>query len=264
MKESIWGYAVIVLGVFTIGIIWFLANVTRTDQHNYNLLKETVEAAMLDAVDLSAYRYDETIRIDEQKFVENFIRRFAESADLTNEYQIDIYDISEEPPKVSLRVSSRKAQSFINPKNENQTFEFDVVNYIDAVLEAKFNNLQTTSLECVRTTSKEKKAFEIYFSSKEPVDLNKIYFNVKITNDKGSFSFDKKNIVVKNVLEYEEGRIYEYDDVNDMYMYMYRLKIENSNLDLNSEYNVYCANIISSSAIEKKESFMDIVDVNQF
>ena len=58
MKESMWGYAVITLGILAVGIIWFFANVTRTDQHNYNLLKETVEASMFDALDLSAYRKD--------------------------------------------------------------------------------------------------------------------------------------------------------------------------------------------------------------
>ena len=81
-----WGYAVIVLGILSIGVIWFFANTTRTDQHNYNLLKETTEAAMFDALDLAAYRKDGTIRIEEEKFVENFIRRFAENADLSNTY----------------------------------------------------------------------------------------------------------------------------------------------------------------------------------
>ena len=56
MRESIWGYAIISLGVIAIGVIWFFANVTRTDQHNYNLLKETVEAAMFDSLDIAAYR----------------------------------------------------------------------------------------------------------------------------------------------------------------------------------------------------------------
>ena len=56
MREAVWGYAIIVLGILAIGIIWFFADSTRTDQHNYNLLKETVEAAMFDAIDLAAYR----------------------------------------------------------------------------------------------------------------------------------------------------------------------------------------------------------------
>lgn len=129
-----WGYAIIVLGILAVGIIWFFANTTRTDQHNYNLLKETTEAAMLDALDLAAYRSDGTIRIEEEKFVENFIRRFAENADLSNEYyEIDIYDVNEEPPKVSLRVSSKRKTT-----STGEIIEFDIVNHLDAILETKY------------------------------------------------------------------------------------------------------------------------------
>ena len=133
MRESIWGYAIIALGILAIGIIWFFANSTRTDQHNYNLLKETVEAAMFDAVDLAEYRKDGSVVIDEEKFVENFIRRFAESADLSNTYKIEIFDISTEPPKVSLRVSSTQKTT-----STGELMEFNIINNIDAILETKY------------------------------------------------------------------------------------------------------------------------------
>lgn len=142
MKESIWGYAILVLGILAVGIIWFFANVTRTDQHNYNLLKETVEAAMFDALDLATYRSCgnkeedlkyECVRIEEEKFVENFIRRFAENADLSNTYVIQIYDINEAPPKVSLKVSSAKETNATG-----EIVEFNIVNNIDAILETKY------------------------------------------------------------------------------------------------------------------------------
>ena len=133
MKESIWGYAIIVLGILAIGIIWFFANSTRTDQHNYNLLKETVEAAMLDAVDLSEYRENGNVVIEEEKFVENFIRRFAENADLSNTYVIEIFDVNTKPPKVSLKVSSAKETTATG-----EIMEFDIVNNIDAILETKY------------------------------------------------------------------------------------------------------------------------------
>lgn len=133
LKESIWGYAVIVLGILAVGIIWFFANTTRTDQHNYNLLKETTEAAMFDALDLATYRKDGVVRIEEEKFVENFIRRFAENADLSDTYVIEIYDVNEIPPKVSLRVSSAKTTSATG-----EIIEFNMVNNIDAILETKY------------------------------------------------------------------------------------------------------------------------------
>ena len=133
LREAIWGYAIIVLGMLAIGIIWFFANSTKTDQHNYNLLKETVEAAMFDAVDLAEYRKNGEVVIDEEKFVENFIRRFAENADLSNTYVIEIYDINTKPPKVSLKVSSAKETTATG-----EVMTFDVVNNIDAILETKY------------------------------------------------------------------------------------------------------------------------------
>lgn len=133
MREAVWGYAVIALGILAIGVIWFFANSTKTDQHNYNLLKETVEASMFDAVDLAEYRKSGDVVIDEEKFVENFIRRFAESAELSQKYVIEIYDVNTKPPKVSLKVSSTQ-----NTTATGELVEFDIVNNIDAILETKY------------------------------------------------------------------------------------------------------------------------------
>lgn len=133
MRESIWGYAIISLGVIAIGVIWFFANVTRTDQHNYNLLKETVEASMLDSLDLAAYRQNHEIKIVEEKFVENFLLRFSNNADKSNTYEVEIYDVNETPPKVSLRVRSGK-----NTTATGEEFTFDIDNRIDAILETKY------------------------------------------------------------------------------------------------------------------------------
>ena len=74
-----------------------------------------------------------SIRIDEEKFVENFIRRFAENADLSNYYKIEIFDVNEEPPKVSLRISSISKDNVTG-----EIVEFDIVNNIDAIIETKY------------------------------------------------------------------------------------------------------------------------------
>lgn len=136
MKESIWGYMIIMLGVVSIGIIYFFQNVTNTDEHNYNLLKESAEAAMYDAFDLTAYRYDGTVKINQEKFIENFMRRFAENASLARTYKIDIYDINETPPKVSIKVSTADNSTSTNVTGEKITF--DVVNKLDAILETRY------------------------------------------------------------------------------------------------------------------------------
>jgi hypothetical protein len=133
VKESFWAVLVILMGIISIVFVYLFQNLTNTDEHNYHLLKEATEAAMYDALDLAAYRKDKTIRIDREKFVENFVRRFAESANLAQTYNIKIYDVNETPPKVSLQVSSRQSGT-----SGSEIIEFDIVNRIDAILETPY------------------------------------------------------------------------------------------------------------------------------
>ncbi len=132
MKSSFWGVTITIFGVLSIALIYFFQSVTNTDEQNYTLLKETTEGAMIDAFDMAYYRRTGDIRIDEEKFVENFFRRFAENVSLAKTYKIDIYDINEEPPKVSIKVSSSEVSGLTG-----QVITFDISNQIDAILEAK-------------------------------------------------------------------------------------------------------------------------------
>lgn len=133
MKESFWGVMIVMLGVISLAFIYFFQTVSATDEQNYTLLKEVTEAAMYDAVDWAEYRATGNVRINREKFVENFVRRFAESVSLGNVYQIDIYDVSEIPPKVSLKVSSK-----LNSNVTGEIIEFDIVNKLDAILETPY------------------------------------------------------------------------------------------------------------------------------
>lgn len=132
MRESLWAVFIVGIGIVSITFVYFFQAITNTDEHNYHLLKETTEAAMFDAFDLAAYRKDLTIRIDREKFVENFVRRFAENASLARTYEIKIYDVNEEPPKVSLQVSS------VEQARVTEVMDFDVVNKLDAILETPY------------------------------------------------------------------------------------------------------------------------------
>lgn len=129
MKDSIWAYFIIMFGIIAIVFVFFIQRTTNTDQHNYTILRETSEAAMYDAIDIATYNTSGKVRIDQEKFVENFLRRFAENASLARSYQIGIYDINEDPPKVSIKVSSKESST--------QTVEFNLVNKVDAILETK-------------------------------------------------------------------------------------------------------------------------------
>lgn len=64
------------------------------------------------------------------------MRRFAENASLAHVYKIDIYDINEIPPKVSIKLSTADNSTSTNITGEIITFS--VVNKIDAILEAKY------------------------------------------------------------------------------------------------------------------------------
>ena len=135
MKESFWGIFVITVGVVCVFLIYMFQDITNTDEHNYTLLKETTEGAMIDAVDLAAYRNEGIIRIDREKFVENFIRRFAEDASLSKSYLISIYDVNEYPPKVSIRVSSVAGGA---DALSGDIMNFTIMNQLDAILETPY------------------------------------------------------------------------------------------------------------------------------
>ena len=139
MRESFWGIMIVMLGITSIFLVFFFQNVTNTSEHNYELLKETTESAMYDAFDLAAYRVDGTVRIDRERFVESFIRRFSENASLAHTYHVDIYDVNEEPPKVSIKISTggRNDQSTTTTLSGEQ-ISFGISNRIDAILETKW------------------------------------------------------------------------------------------------------------------------------
>ena len=122
---------VLILALFTFGVVNLVQNYQTGNELDYYLLKETTEAAMTDAVDIGYYRLSGLLRIDKEKFVESFMRRFAQNVANNRYYRIGFYDINETPPKVSVNVDSATAASF-----NNETFE--ISNQIDAVLESKY------------------------------------------------------------------------------------------------------------------------------
>ena len=133
MKESFWGAMIIMFGVTSILFVFFFQVVTNTEQQNYNLLKEVTEAAMLDAVDLTTYRATNTVRIDREKFVENFVRRFAEGVNFATTYDVYIYDVNEQPPKATLAVQSKAASQISSDR-----VDVNITNRLSAILETPY------------------------------------------------------------------------------------------------------------------------------
>lgn len=137
MRESFWGILIVSLGLTSMFLVYFFQSITNTSEHNYELLKETTEAAMYDSLDLAAYRYDGSVRIDRELFVESFLRRFAQTATLSHQYHVRIYDVHEEPPKVSIQISTMGSETSTTIGNESVTFQLN--NKIDAILETKYD-----------------------------------------------------------------------------------------------------------------------------
>jgi len=131
MKESLWGYWLIVLGIFVIVIMMLINNTTTSNTQDYYLMKEVTESAMLDAVDYAYYRKYGELKINKEKFVENFLRRFAENVSLGATYNIDFYDLYEVPPKVSVKITTTSRTFSVG----GSASDFDIVNKLDAILE---------------------------------------------------------------------------------------------------------------------------------
>ena len=68
--------------------------------------------------------------MDKEKFLESFVRRFADSVDGTRDYNIDVYDLNETPPKVSVKISSKSSSASKN----NST---DITTNVDMIIESK-------------------------------------------------------------------------------------------------------------------------------
>ena len=135
MNKAFWAVFVVGVGLVSVAFIFFFQNATNTEEQNYALLQEVTEAAMYDAVDWAEYRSSGTVRINREKFVENFVRRFADSA-ASATYEIEIYDVNELPPKVSIQVTSKVTGGAFG---KNETYE--ITQTLDAILESPYDEL---------------------------------------------------------------------------------------------------------------------------
>ena len=162
MKYSFLGFGLIMIGLFGLVFIVMFETITINNESEYYVLREAMEAAMLESVDLACYRIgdanervyidtnndgvldgsptgacgDNDIKIVEQKFVENFTRRFATSisGDVTA-YTLVFYDIIEKPPKVTVVVKGKTKEYMLS--QDVTDISFDIVNDLSGILELK-------------------------------------------------------------------------------------------------------------------------------
>lgn len=125
MKYAYAWITMLLLGAAGLVVIVMFETITLNNDSEYYVLKEAMEAAMLESIDVACYMLPENgsvdssgtaytgygcngkLKISEQKFVENFSRRFAAniSGDV-DDYSIEFYDIMEMPPKASVVINS--------------------------------------------------------------------------------------------------------------------------------------------------------------
>lgn len=133
MSKGMLIVGIIILAIITFGVVNIVQNYQTGNELDYYLLRETTEAAMTDAVDVGYYRLSGLLRIDKEKFVESFVRRFSQNVSNSRTYDIRFYDINETPPKVSVLVESETAAS-VNGESLSLSNKVDVIlesNYYD-------------------------------------------------------------------------------------------------------------------------------------
>src|SRR5574344_380671 len=158
MKEAFWAYFLVVLGLFIIIVLLLIQRMTVTTEEDFYLGREALEASMIDAVDYGTYRTSGKLVMSKEKFVEVFIRRFAESVTNNKTYQLDFYDISEEPPKASVRIRTTSGTTEI----DSNSFVIGLDTNVSGILETIYgleggdgNTTKTDSITVVRYANKD-------------------------------------------------------------------------------------------------------------
>ena len=151
MNKGMLTVGIILLSLIALLMINVFTNFSTGSELDYYLVKETADAAMEDAIDVTFKRTCGLYRIDKEKFVESFIYRFINNVDNTREYNIKFYDINEVPPKASIKVDSL---TVLAVKSPDTTEAPDITTSYDVILEtpvgsdlATEEGLKTMSLD---------------------------------------------------------------------------------------------------------------------
>ena len=182
MKETYWGYWLIILGILILGVMLLVNSTSTSSTQDYYTIKEVTQASMVDAIDFAYYRLWGDVKMSEQKFVENFLRRFADNTTLSNTYEVSFYDLYEVPPKVSVKIASKTG-------TYNVAFDptsFDVVSTIDAILEV--------GVPSEGATKKKVTSCPLFINAKFSSDLDYVMKGIKSWSVFGSGSAKARQI----------------------------------------------------------------------
>ena len=112
------------------------------DYHVETITEKGKTCEDLDLLGSSDNKYKTCIRqysefkIDKELFTAAFVRRFAESVKGDTEYKIDILNVIEYPPKVSVRITSYDNYQISNSNTATiNSSDYTIVNDLDGIIE---------------------------------------------------------------------------------------------------------------------------------
>ena len=144
MKESYWGYWLIMLGVFIVVVMMFTQDATTSSTQDYYQLKEVANADIYDSIDYAYYSQTKQVRMLKEVFVENFIRRFAETVSMTDTYQIVFSSNVESVGWVE--IDGRKYQELAAGSQKSRSKVHKIVVPHEALNNAKSYSIHTQKL----------------------------------------------------------------------------------------------------------------------
>ncbi|MBQ9853828.1 MAG: hypothetical protein IJO57_02215 [Bacilli bacterium] len=194
MKWSFVSVGVLIFCIIGIMVVTFFNEVTVSNEQDYYTLKEAAEASMYDAIDVAYYRLTGKIKISQEKFVENLTRRFTETSTFgQGNYDLIFYDISESPPKISVRVVDST-----NSYNLFNTFSVDIgqtklniVNEISGILEIYSEGEKKDDVVGIPTSFVSKSNEEVEVIGKEEKDDIIEKLDEKKNSDTGIYKSDE-------------------------------------------------------------------------
>ena len=137
MNKGMLTVGIILLSLIALLMLNVLNNYSTGSELDYYLVKETVDASMLDSLDKTFATECGIYRLDKEKFVENFLYRFVSNVDGTRTYDVRFYDINEVPPIVSVKIDSLTVLGVKAP-GEDTAQAADISTSYDAIVESKY------------------------------------------------------------------------------------------------------------------------------
>lgn len=209
MKESMWGYLIIAFGVVIIVFMILVQDLTSTSEEDFYLTREVLEASMYDAIDYGTYAKSGKLVMSESKFVEVFLRRFAENVTNNKDYTINFYDIHEYPPKATVVITTQTGTEEVASDSVN----INIVTYLNAILETTYTYIDNRKI----SNPKGSDLFELVDGTSFKIELNKVKHVENESPIKLSYKFYEMNDACGYYIAKKDGNFYMSKDEDAEY-----------------------------------------------